>query len=82
MLAFLPIEFWLLMLAFGFLIGTLLVALVLGARRRRDPKYQPPPVRFTPHWQLMLMLGAATAVVVLSILIPLVTGFPSAWRSR
>jgi hypothetical protein len=54
MLAFLPTEFWLLMLAFGFLIALLIIALVSGERRRRDPKYQSPPVRFTPHWHLML----------------------------
>jgi ABC-type Fe3+-siderophore transport system permease subunit len=82
MLAFLPTDFWLLMLAFGFMIAVLIIALVIGERRRRDPKFEPPRVGFTPHWHLLLFVGAAIVTIVGSILVPFVTGFLDAWRSR
>ena len=82
MLEFLPMDFWLLMLAFGFMIAVLIAALVIGERRKRDPSLEPPRVGFTPHWHLMLLVGAVIVTIVGSILIPFVTGFLNAWRSR
>jgi uncharacterized membrane protein (DUF106 family) len=81
MLAFLPMEFWWLMVAFGFLIVVLIVAIVRGTRRTRDPNYVP-PVRFVPHWHLMFLAGAALVTIVTAILIPFLTGFMQAWRGR
>ena len=82
MLAFLPTDFWLLMLAFGFMTAVLIIALVIGERRKRDPGFEPPRVGFTPHWRLMLFMGATIVTIVASILVPFVTGSLDAWRSR
>ena len=82
MLAFLPMEFWWLMVAFGFLIVVLIVAIVRGHRRMRDPNYVPPPVRFVPHWHLMFLVGAALMTTVIAIVIPFLAGFMQAWRGR
>jgi hypothetical protein len=82
MLAFLPVEFWWPMLAFGFLIAVLVAAIIRGNRRTRDPDGVSPPVRFVPHWHLMLLVGAAALIVVSAIVIPLLAGFIQAWRGR
>ena len=72
MLAFLPIEFWLLMLAFGFLIAVLMVAMATGKRRRQ--RAEAASVRFVPHWHLLVLLGAAVVVIIGAILVPVVAG--------
>ena len=81
MLAFLSMEFWGLMAAFGFLIAVLIVAIVRGNRRAQDPNHVP-PVRFVPHWHLMFLVGAAAVTVITAVLLPFLTGFIQAWWGR
>jgi uncharacterized iron-regulated membrane protein len=73
MFQYLSTEFILLLLAFGFLIGLIIIAGVIGYVHRRRPDFTSEPVRFVPHWQMMSMLGLA----LLAILVPLM-----AWLLR
>jgi|GEM_PF-1238864 hypothetical protein len=77
MFQYLSTEFILLLLAFGFLIGLIIIAGVIGYVRRRRPDFTLEPVRFVPHWQMMSMLGLALLAILVAILVPLM-----AWLLR
>jgi heme/copper-type cytochrome/quinol oxidase subunit 2 len=81
MLAFLPLEFWLLMLAFGFLIVLLIIKLVLDFRRSRNPN-SVEPTGFASHWRLVVILAHVVAVIVFALIVPFVLGLLSHWRGQ
>jgi hypothetical protein len=77
MLQYLSTEAIAILVAFGFLIALIVIAGVIGHRRRQDPNRVPEPVRFVPHWQMMSMLILAAVVILAAILIPLIVRFLS-----
>ena len=61
---------WLLLSA-GFLFALMIYSLLLGLIRRRQRGFTPEPVRFVPHWRVMLFLGFSLFAMLAAIIIPL-----------
>jgi uncharacterized iron-regulated membrane protein len=72
MFEYLSTEAMAVLLAFGFLLALIVIAGVMGHRRRKDPNFVPGPVRFVPHWRMMTMLIVAAVAILAAILIPLI----------
>ena len=72
MLENLSTEFIAILLAFGFLLALIVIAGVMGHRRRKDPNFVREPVRFVPHRQMMSMLVLAAVAILAAILIPFI----------
>lgn len=59
------------LLSAGFLLALMVYSLVLGLIRRRQSGFTPEPVRFGPHWRVMLFLGFSLFAMLAAIIIPL-----------
>jgi len=59
------------LLSAGFLFALMVYSLVFGLTRRRQSALTPGPVRFLPHWRIMLFLGFSLFAMLAAIIIPL-----------
>jgi len=58
------------LLSAGFLFALMVYSLILGLTRRRQSGLMTPPVRFMPHWRMMLFLGFSLFAMLAAIIIP------------